>query len=131
MEPILTACVHGQRWESCTIADCQEIWRLHLQSVQEERREANDWAYARKARKGRGNRKSEYQTALETTGAPNGNDDEIRVAGDEVIPKPELPRAKKRFREVFPDEMTLRAALQFRAVTLRQAQLLEAYFESD
>ena len=41
------------------------------------------------------------------------------------------PRARKLFKNIFPDAITLQAAIQFKAVTLRQGQVLKEYFDSD
>lgn len=130
-DSVLSECTHGQPWDSCHEADCQEIWQLYQQALLEERREEADRVYAQRARKRRGKKKSEFEIALETTGASNAEDNETSVADEEANPEPEPPRARKLFREIFPDEITLRAAVQFRAVTLRQGELLEAYLESD
>lgn len=47
------------------------------------------------------------------------------------MPDPIPAHDQKTLREIFPDAITLRGAVQFRAITLRQAQVLKGYFESD
>jgi hypothetical protein len=115
---------------SCTSEDCQEIYKLHQQRVKEEQREFNDWIYAKKARKRRGKKKSEYEIALEKSRVSRREDYEIKLP-EELADKQSDAVQRKLFRNIFPDEITIRAAVQFKALTPRQARLLEAYFESD
>jgi hypothetical protein len=128
---MLAACVHGQPGESCENPRCREIWRLYQQAVQEERREENDWVCAHNARKRRGKTKSQYEIALENARVSKSEDCEIKAADNRDESQLESVGNRKRFPNLFPDEITLRAAVQFRAVTPRQEQLLKAYLESD
>ena len=128
---VVTECGHGLRWEACESANCQEIWHLYQGAIQEESRQRADWVAAQKARARRGKKKSEYEIALEQSRASKREDYEIKLPRKDDEEEPEVLATAKRLRNVFPDEMTLRAAVQFRALTLRQAELLEAYFESD
>jgi hypothetical protein len=124
-------CKHGQRWENCTSENCREIWQLHQQALDEERREENARVYAQKAIKKREKKKSEYEIALEQSPVSNCEDYEIRMAEDKVENESEPGDRRKLFRNIFADEITFRAALQFRALTLRQACLLKAYLDSN
>ena len=126
----LRQCEHGIAWEACESANCQEIWRLYQRAIQEESRERADWVATQRARASRGKKKSQYDLALEESRIADGEDHDIKASEDDEQ-EPEIHSGAKLLRNIFPDEITLRAAVQFRAVTLRQAELLEAYFDSD
>jgi hypothetical protein len=130
-ESILKQCEHGLGWEECESGNCQEIWRLYQRAIQEESRQRADWVAAKRARARRGKKKSRYEIALEQSRASKREDYEIKLPRKDDEGDPEVRAPAKQLRNVFPDEITLRAAVQFRAVTLRQAELIEAYFESD
>jgi hypothetical protein len=123
-------CSHGQQWQSCTTEACQEIWRLYQESINEERQVKAGLGYARKAQKSRRKSKSQYEIALEEPHVLRREDYEIKLP-EELAENQSEADQRKLFRNVFPDENTIRAAVQFGALTLRQASLLEAYFESD
>jgi hypothetical protein len=126
----LRQCEHGIAWEACESANCQEIWRLYQRAIQEESRERADWVATQRARASRGKKKSQYDLALEESRIADGEDHDIKASEDDEQ-EPEIHSGAKLLRNIFPDEITLQAAVQFRAVTLRQAELLEAYFDSD
>jgi len=84
-----------------------------------------------KARARRGKKKSRYEIALEKSRITNREDYDIKLPSQDDEQEREIHTGAKLLRNVFPDEITLRAAVQFRAVTLRQAELLEAYFDSE
>jgi hypothetical protein len=130
-ESILKQCEHGLGWEECESGNCQEIWQLYQRAIREESRQRADWVAAQKARARRGKKKSKYEIALEQSRASKREDYEIKLPRKDDEGEPKVLATAKLLRNVFPDEMTLRAAVQFRAVTLRQAELLEAYFDSD
>jgi len=130
-DSILRQCEHGVGWEACESANCQEIWRLYQRAVREESRQRASWIAAQKARARRGKTKSQYELALEKSLISNRGDYDIKLPSENNEQELEIDAGAKLLRDVFPDEITLRAAVQFRAVTLRQAELLEAYFEAD
>jgi hypothetical protein len=110
---------------------CAEIWRLHREAVEEERREANDRIYAENAKRKRRKSKSEFEIAIEQPGVSKREDYEPKLPEEisETTPAPEVPR--KLFRILFADEMTFRAALQYRMLKLSEACLIKAYMASD
>jgi len=130
-QSVLSRCEHGIGWEECESANCQEIWRLYQRAIQEESRQRADWVATQKARARRGKKKSQYELALEKARIANREDYDIKLRRENDGQDSEIDAGAKLLRDVFPDEITLRAAVQFRAVTLRQAELLEAYFDSD
>jgi hypothetical protein len=130
-ESILKQCEHGLGWEECESGNCQEIWGLYQRAIQGESRQRADWVAAQKARARRGKKKSKYEIALEQSRASKRKDYEIKLPRKDDEEEAEVLATAKLLRNVFPNEITLRAAVQFRAVTLRQAELLEAYFDSD
>jgi hypothetical protein len=124
-------CKHGQPWENCTSENCPEIWQLHQQALDEERREENARVYAQKALKKRGKTKSEFEIALEQSPVSNCEDYEFKITEDKFENESGPGDRRKLFRNIFADEITFRAALQFRVLTLRQACLVKAYLDSD
>jgi hypothetical protein len=117
--------------ELCTSEDCREIWQLHQQALDEERREENARVYAQKALKKRGKTKSEFEIALEQSPVSNCEDYEFKITEDKFENESGPGDRRKLFRNIFADEITFRAALQFRVLTLRQACLVKAYLDSD
>ena len=111
-------CKHGVAWEACEVVNCQAIWRLHQEAVHEEAREKADWVAAQNARARRGRKKSRYEIALEQSRVSKLEDYEIKLPSKDDEEEPEIDSVAKILRNVFPDEITLRAAVQFRAVTL-------------
>ena len=131
-ESFLRECEHGVAWEACEVANCQEIWRLYQAAIQEESRQRADWVATQRARARRGKKKSQYERALEKSRIANRDDYDFKLPSEDDEKEPEIHTGAKLLRNIFPpDEVTLRAAVQFRALTLRQAELLEAYFASD
>jgi hypothetical protein len=105
---------------------------LYAKAIQEERREYEEWVYTQNARKKRRKGKSQYEIALEKSRVSKVEDYELKLPED-VKAESQLEPAdsRKLFRNIFPDEMTIRAAVQFRVLTPRQASLLRAYLSSD
>jgi hypothetical protein len=110
---------------------CREIWRLYQKSTEEKRRELNGSVYAKKARKNRGNKQSEYEIAAEELHVSKFEDFELKLLEEMSESDSESPVQSKTFQRIFPDEITIRAALQSRALTLRQVCLLKAYLDTD
>jgi hypothetical protein len=109
---------------------CAAIWRLYQEAVQEKRGEASGRVYTWNAENTRGKRKSEYEVALEKYSASKYQDDETKP--EEILEgqcKREVPR--KLFRNIFADEMALRAALRYRVLKLSEVCLIKAYLASD
>ena len=130
-ESVLKQCEHGLAWEACEFANCQEIWRLYQAAIQEEFCQRADWVATQRARARRGKKKSQYERALEKSRIANRDDYDFKLPSEDDEKEPEIHTGAKLLRNIFPDEITLRAAVQFRALMLRQAELLEAYFASD
>jgi len=129
-DPELSHCTHGKRWDLCEMADCREIWELLQQQREERSRDEWDWSHPDLVEKKRG-KKSQYEIALEQKQSDRviGSDDTgVKAANGDDLPDP-IPA--RDLRKIFPDAITLRAAVQFRAITLRQAQVLKGYFDSD
>ena len=123
-------CEHGELFESCIVEGCAEIWQLYQDAVQEKRGEFSGQVYRRNARNNRGERKSEYDVAIEKYSVSKYQDDQRKP--EEILEnqsKREVSR--KLFRNIFADEMTLRAALQYRVLKLSQVCLIKAYLDSD
>jgi hypothetical protein len=129
----LQSCEHGQPWESCEDEDSREIGRLDRERVQEEDRERDARVYAQKYGKRRPEGKSQYEIALEQPRVLKREDYEIKLPEEEEEEESQSapPAPRKLFCNIFPDEITLRAALQFKALTTFQANLLRAYVDFD
>ena len=119
-------CEHGELFESCIVEGCAEIWQLYQDAVQEKRGEFSGQVYRRNARNNRGDRKSEYDVAIEKYSVSKYQDPEKILENQS---KREVSR--KLFRNIFADEMTFRAALQYRVLKLSQVCLIKAYLDSD
>jgi len=137
-DPVLRECRHGKRWNLCEMADCREIWQLLQKQRKDHRRDEKDWqnAYFVEKRRKRG-LKSQYEIALEQEEKQERRDRVLKSdyeylanAKADELPDAPPPRARKLFQKIFPDAITLRAAIQFKAVTLRQGQVLKEYFVS-
>jgi hypothetical protein len=126
----LGLCNHQQPWETCTSEVCQEIWGLCRKSLREDRQVKAGRAYAANARKSRRKTKSQYDIALDKPQLGKREDHELKIAEELTEHDTELDQLKL-LQKIFPDEITMRAAVQFKVLTLRQVRLLEAYFESD
>lgn len=126
----LGLCSHHQPWGSCSVEGCREVWRLYQQSLDEDRKVKGGRIHARKAKKSRGNTESEFEIALGESSLFNHQEDDIGLP-EEVDESGPDSAQRKLFRNIFPDEITIRAAVQFKALTPRQANLLKAYFDSD
>jgi hypothetical protein len=125
-------CEHGELLQSCIMESCIEMWRLYQQAINEKQREYDEWVYAQNAKRKRGKSKSEFEIAIEQPGVSNKREDyELKLPEEtlETTPAPEVPR--KMFRTLFADEMTFRAALQFRVLKLSEACLVKAYLASN
>jgi hypothetical protein len=134
-DPLLGQCRHGKRWDMCEMAACREIWQLYQKQWKDHRRDVKDWqnAYFVEKRRKRGI-KSQYEIALEqkqNKRVISSDDDGIEGANADEQTDPIPAGGKKLFRYIFPDKITLQAAVQFKAVTLRQGQVLKGYFDSD
>jgi len=133
-DPALGQCSHGRPWNLCEIAECQAIGRLIQEQRKEQRKDERDWRDYEFVEKRRGQR-SEYDIALEQ----NDNqrvitDDYENLAAFNVTYLPDdqtQPDARKLLRNIFRDPITIQAAVQFKAVTPRQGQVLKGYLESD
>jgi hypothetical protein len=132
-DPELGRCSHGKRWDLCKAVECKAIWPLLEKQHEERRDDERDWRDYKLVEKRRG-KKSEYDIALEQKDKQRViTDDYENLAAFHVnyLPDPVRPDARKLLRKVFPDPITIQAAVQFKAVTLRQAQVLREYFKSD
>src|SRR4029079_3016560 len=109
----------------------RETGGLYQRKIQEESRQRADWVATQKARARRGKKKSQYELALEKARIANREDYDIKLRRENDGQDSEIDAGEKLLRDVFPDEITLRAAVQFRAVKLRKAYLQEAYFDPD
>ena len=132
-DPVLSRCGHGKRWDLCELADCREIWQLLQQQRKEQRRDEENWISAELAKKWRG-KKSEYEIALEQKQRErivNSDYEYLAAVKAEDLPDAIRTSDPKLFWDIFPDAITLKAAIQFKAVTLRQGQVLKEYFDAD
>ena len=134
----LESCAHGRSWHACQEADCQEIWRIYQKGLEEIRKLDNQRPFSKKALKYWSEQKSEYEIELDKKSRDLKPEDyEIKLPAmplsdehEDPTPEPKRP-VSINFRTIFPDELTLRAAVQFRALTLWEGRLMEAYLRSD
>ena len=115
------------------MADCREIWQLLQEQRKEHRKDEEDWRISEIFPKRR-IRKSQYEIALEQKSknrVVSSDYEYLANAKADELPDAIPPRARKLFQNIFPDAITLRAAIQYKAVTLRQGQILKEYFASD
>lgn len=128
----LEACRHGRSYEKCEEPQCQEIWRMSQETLEEMRALANRKPLAKASWS-----KSEYEIELEKRAQDLKPEDyEIKLPDkdpdrDDDVAEPDQVPSNNNFRTVFPNEETLWAAVQYRVLTLRERKLLKAYFESD
>jgi len=131
-DPELRDCVHGKRRDLCEMADCREIWQL-LQKQRIDQRRDKEAVRISEIFPKRRMRITRYEIALEQNRkdpAVTSDYEYIANKNAEELPDAIPPRARKLFQKIFPDAITLRAAIQFKAVTLRQGQVLKEYFFS-
>jgi len=93
---------------------------MNQEQIGEVEGQKSDWIYALKVRKRRGNKKSQYEIALEKARVSNPDNYESGVSNDSDKNEAQEKSSRKSFRNVFPDKITLQAALQFKALTERQ-----------
>lgn len=118
-------CEHGAMLYSCADSRCREIWTLYQEQIKEQWAEVRAQGQAQQARKNRGEKTSQYEIALEKRAHVEAEETQGDPAGS-----PEGPKYQS-FSDVFPDQITLRAAVQFSALTPRESKILEAYVEAD
>ena len=124
VDPALGQCPHGKPWNLCEMADCAAIWLLLQEQRKEWGKDERDRRDYKLVEKQRG-RKSEYEIALEQKDKQRViTDDYENLAAFNVnhLPDPTPPHSRKLLQNIFPDPITLQAALQFKAVTPRQAR---------
>ena len=132
-DPVLRLCAHGKRWDLCEMTDCREIWQLLQEQRKERRRDEEDWRISEIFPKRR-EKKSQYEIALEQKKNEwvVGSDYEyIAAVTADGLPDAIPPPPEKLFQNIFPNAITLQAAIQFKALTLRQGQVLREYLDSD
>lgn len=104
---------------------------MNQEQIAENQHQKNEWVYALIARKKRGKKKSQYEIALETARVSNPDNYETGVSNDSDKNQTQQQSPRKLFENVFPDKITLQAALQFRALTERQRNMIKAHFIVD
>jgi len=131
VDPLVGECQHGKEWEKCEAEKCHKIWLMNQEQIGEVESQKSDWIYALKVRKRRGNKKSQYEIALEKARVSNPDNYEMKASDDSDKNQAEQKSSSKSFRNVFPDKITLQAALQFKALTERQRNVIKVYLNVD
>jgi len=125
----LGQCLHGYKWDSCRDPQCQEIWNLCQEQAREHLREIKGKQQTRRPLKERGEKTPQYEIALEEESKSRFLDEKEELRGDDEVTV--TPWVIRRFADIFPNDISIRAAIQFKALTQRGGKILRRYLEAE
>jgi len=119
-------CQHGSEWNSCIDPGCREVWDLYQKQSKDIRDELKG---AHHALKGGGQKKSQYEIELEER--PQLEFIDEKEAADVDEQSTTASKIVRRFADIFPDDITIRAAVQYQGLTPRQGKILKKYLKAE